>query len=67
MSANAVHNLWISRQVGHFVVDFYPDEEGEGVLLCIWKNEYRDTGYSVECKNREQVRAVIAEIEAVAV
>ncbi|WBU53510.1 hypothetical protein [Paracoccus sp. SCSIO 75233] len=66
MSANAVHNLWISRQVGPFVVDFYPDQEGEGVTLYIWKNEYRNTGYSVECKNADQVRAVVAEVEAVA-
>ena len=66
MSANVVTDMWVSRQIGPFVVDFYPDDEGEGVTLYIWKNEHRDTGYSVGCKNRDQVRAVIAEVEAVA-
>lgn len=67
MSATTVQNLWCSRQIGPFVVDFYPDEDGgEDVTLYIWKSEFRDTGYSVQCRDVHQVRAVIREVEAVA-
>ena len=63
---NAVHNLWVSRQIGPFVVDFYPETDSDEVTLYIWRNGKRERGYSVECKNPDQVRAVIADVEAVA-
>lgn len=67
MSASTVHNLWLSRQIGKFVVDFYPDQDGgEDVTLYIWKNEFRDSGYSVHCRNVQQVRSVIREVEEIA-
>lgn len=62
----AVHDMWLSRQIGPFVVDFYPDPEGDEVTLYIWRSPARNAGYRVECKTPEQVRAVVREVEAVA-
>lgn len=66
MSANAVHDMWLSRRIGPFVVDFYPDPEGEAVTLYVWRGEDRASGYRVECRDPAQVPAVVAEVEAAA-
>ena len=66
MSANAINDMWLSRQIGPFVVDFYPDAESDDVTLFIWRSGAREAGYRVECKTPEQVRAVVREVEAVA-
>lgn len=66
MSANAINDMWLSRQIGPFVVDFYPEPEGEAVTLYVWRTAQRDSGYRIECGNSDQVKAVVAQVEAVA-
>ena len=66
MSANAINDMWLSRQIEPFVVDFYPDPDGEDVTLFIWRSADRQSGYRVECKTPDQVRAVVREVEAAA-
>ena len=60
----SISNIWPSRQVRRLVIDFHPDDEGEGVTLYVWSNDNRDSGYSVDCRNRDEAEAVIADLEA---
>lgn len=59
-----VHQIWPSLNIGKVVVDFYPDEAGPGVSVCIWQNDERNAGYSVDCKDRQHLNAVLRTLEA---
>ncbi|CAM3552237.1 hypothetical protein PANO111632_21190 [Paracoccus nototheniae] len=60
----SVRNIWPSRQVRRLVIDFHPDDEGDGVTLYVWSNDNRDSGYFVDCHGRDEVEAIIADLEA---
>lgn len=64
MSANAVTDMTVSRQIGPFVIDFYP--EGDEVALFIWRSPARNSGYCVVCPTPDHVRAVVRQVEAIA-
>lgn len=53
--------LYSSRTIGRRTLDLYPG--ADGVEVYIWRNECRDTGYSVHCANRAELMAELHKIE----